>query len=208
MNKPVFTKSISAGTRVYYIDANKDKKGQYYVSISEIPTDKTPGVKNGSAFSFIQKGWTNLQTLLPKSQNVLKMTLKDDALILLGWSCPYCGRPTRLVDSSVVYGRSYGCKCYYCEPCQAWVGCHKGTDKALGRIADKYLRELKRQAHESFDRIWNEGYTKRNEAYRLLSEALGLPVEQTHIGMFDEDLCRRTISLSKIMIGQFENKSR
>lgn len=149
-----------------------------------------------------------MQTLLPKSQNVLKMTLKDDALILLGWSCPYCGRPTRLVDSSVVYGRSYGCKCYYCEPCQAWVGCHKGTDKALGRIADKYLRELKRQAHESFDRIWNEGYIKRNEAYRLLSEALGLPIEQTHIGMFDEDLCRRTISLSKIMIGQFENKSR
>ena len=45
MNKPVFTKSISAGTRVYYNDANKDKKGQYYVSISEIPTDKTPGVK-------------------------------------------------------------------------------------------------------------------------------------------------------------------
>ena len=179
MNKPVFTKSISAGTRVYYIDANKDKKGQYYVSISEIPTDKTPGVK--------------------KRQRIL---------ILLGWSCPYCGRPTRLVDSSVVYGRSYGCKCYYCEPCQAWVGCHKGTDKALGRIADKYLRELKRQAHESFDRIWNEGYIKRNEAYRLLSEALGLPVEQTHIGMFDEDLCRRTISLSKIMIGQFENKSR
>ena len=88
------------------------------------------------------------------------------------------------------------------------MGCHKGTDKALGRIADKYLRELKRQAHESFDRIWNEGYIKRNEAYRLLSEALGLPVEQTHIGMFDEDLCRRTISLSKIMIGQFENKSR
>lgn len=49
MNKPVFTKSISAGTRVYYIDANKDKKGQYYVSISEIPTDKTPGVKKTAA---------------------------------------------------------------------------------------------------------------------------------------------------------------
>ena len=45
MNKPVFTRSISAGTRVYYVDANKDKKGQYYVSISQIPTDKSPSEK-------------------------------------------------------------------------------------------------------------------------------------------------------------------
>ncbi len=77
----------------------------------------------------------------------------------------------------------------------------------MGRIADKHLRELKRQAHESFDRIWKEGYIKRSKAYRLLSDALGLPAEQTHIGMFDEDLCRRTISLSKKMIEQFEYKS-
>ena len=55
MNKPVFTKSISAGTRVYYIDANKDKKGQYYVSISEIPTDKTPGVKKRQRIFIMQK---------------------------------------------------------------------------------------------------------------------------------------------------------
>lgn len=45
MNKPTFSKSISAGTRVYYIDARSDSKDQPYISISEIPTDKSPGKK-------------------------------------------------------------------------------------------------------------------------------------------------------------------
>ena len=45
MDKPTFTKQISAGTRVYYIDAHVDRKGQLYMAISEIPTDKSPGNK-------------------------------------------------------------------------------------------------------------------------------------------------------------------
>lgn len=45
MDNPIITKRISAGTRVYYIDARADCKGQQYISISEIPTDKSPGKK-------------------------------------------------------------------------------------------------------------------------------------------------------------------
>lgn len=45
MDKPTISKRISAGTRVYYIDAHTDRKGQPYISISEIPTDKSPGKK-------------------------------------------------------------------------------------------------------------------------------------------------------------------
>lgn len=45
MDKPTISKRISAGTRVYYIDAHTDRKGQPYMSISEIPTDKSPGKK-------------------------------------------------------------------------------------------------------------------------------------------------------------------
>ncbi|WP_304647409.1 zinc-finger-containing protein [uncultured Duncaniella sp.] len=128
------------------------------------------------------------------------MTLKDDPLVLLGWSCPYCGAPTKLVDDSEIYGRSYGSKCYVCKPCDAWVGCHKGTDTSLGRIAGKELRQLKHLAYESFDRIWKEGHTSRKGAYEILSTALGLPIEQTHIGMFDEDMCRKVISLSNTVL--------
>lgn len=128
------------------------------------------------------------------------MTLKDDPLVLCGWSCPYCGNPTKLVKDSQIYGRSYGTLCYICEPCGAWVGCHKGTKKALGRVANEELRELKHQAHEAFDPIWKDGYLPRTVAYSVLSSAFGLPTEQTHIGMFDEDMCRKVIRLSNIIL--------
>lgn len=42
---PVFSKKVSAGTRVYYFDIIVDRKGQPFMSISEIPTDHTPGKK-------------------------------------------------------------------------------------------------------------------------------------------------------------------
>lgn len=45
MSKPIFSKGISAGTRVYYIDLHRDRKEQPYISISEIPKDKSPGLK-------------------------------------------------------------------------------------------------------------------------------------------------------------------
>lgn len=45
MDKPITTKCISAQTRVYYVDTYKDRKGQPYMTISEIHKDKTPGDK-------------------------------------------------------------------------------------------------------------------------------------------------------------------
>ena len=128
------------------------------------------------------------------------MELKNDPLVIHGWSCPYCGAPTQLVDDIEIYGKSYGTKCYVCKPCEAWVGCHKGTNKALGRVAKRELRELKRQAHESFDPIWEEGHLPRIGAYEILSIAFDLPPEQTHIGMFDEDMCRTVIALSGVIL--------
>ena len=44
-NQPLFSKKISSGTRVYYIDYLKDKKGQKFIKISEIITDKAPEQK-------------------------------------------------------------------------------------------------------------------------------------------------------------------
>ena len=51
--------------------------------------------------------------------------------------CDYCGRPARLINSSMVYnGQDYG-MIYYCHECEAWVGVHKGTDEPLGRLAQR-----------------------------------------------------------------------
>jgi hypothetical protein len=120
-----------------------------------------------------------------------------------GKTYPYCNRPTRYVDSKGVYTKSYG-MIYLCEPCGAWVGVHKGTNKALGRLANRELRQWKKDAHKYFDPLWqkkmNQGHSKtsaRHKAYEWLACQMGLQVKDTHIGMFDVDQCKQVVELCK-----------
>ena len=116
--------------------------------------------------------------------------------------CDYCNERTNLVDSSEVYnGKSYGLV-YYCEPCEAWVGVHKGTTHPLGRLANKELRAAKMAAHRAFDPTW---YVKgrsstlnnraRRKAYSNLVHRLGIEPSKCHIAMFDPETCQRVIDL-------------
>jgi hypothetical protein len=117
-------------------------------------------------------------------------------------TCPYCGAEAVLVDSEEVYGRSYGL-IYLCRPCRAWVGVHKGTEMPLGRLANKELREWKIAAHAAFDPLWQAKMRRdncskgqaRKAAYTWLAEKLGIPLRKCHIGMFDIDLCKRTVEV-------------
>lgn len=119
----------------------------------------------------------------------------NDEAIRRGQLCPYCMKDTVVVDSAVVYhGRSYG-PIHYCEPCRAWVGCHKGTTTALGRLANAELREWKKATHAVFDPIWKNGQCGRGELYKWLATRMDLPIEHTHVGMFDVAQCRPAISL-------------
>lgn len=120
-----------------------------------------------------------------------------------GKVCPYCGQPTEYVDSEVIYGRTYG-MVYLCRPCDAWVGTHKGTDRALGRLANAELREWKKKAHGYFDALWKrkmqQGASKqkaRGLAYKWLSGELGIPPKETHIGMFDVDQCKKVVEVCR-----------
>lgn len=123
-------------------------------------------------------------------------------LIVAGMICPYCGRQTEFVDSIEVYGISYG-MIYLCRSCNAHVGVHKGTDKALGRLAQKQLRKLKHEAHGYFDKIWMNKYMTRHEAYAWLSRVLDIPSDYTHIGMFSEATCERVINFSKQLLNDY-----
>ena len=112
--------------------------------------------------------------------------------------CDYCGRPAKLVNSSIVYnGQDHG-MIWLCSQCRAWVGVHKGTIEPLGRLANAELRKQKRLAHAAFDTLWRgkEKHTRR-WAYEWLAEEMGLPQEQTHIGMFDVDQCKEVIRICK-----------
>lgn len=110
--------------------------------------------------------------------------------------CDYCGRQAEFVDSKVIYGRSYG-NIYLCRNCMAYVGVHKGSDRPLGRLANAELRFWKKEAHSTFDPLWKFGKFRhnRNAAYQWLAEQMNLPIEQTHIGMFDVGQCKQAINL-------------
>lgn len=126
-----------------------------------------------------------------------ELTLTDtQKRILEGKVCPYCKGDTEFVDSTVVYGRSYG-MIYLCRPCDAYCGVHKGTDKSLGRLANKELRQWKKDAHAHFDKIWQDGHLKRTSAYQKLSQELGIDPQYTHIGMFSVETCKRVVEWAK-----------
>jgi hypothetical protein len=122
--------------------------------------------------------------------------------------CPYCGSSAKLVDSTVIYRSAgdYGWS-WVCErfpKCNAYVGCHPGTKKPLGRLADKELRKAKMAAHAAFDRLWkakialgSQKKRARGAGYQWLADQLGIPADQCHIGMFDAETCRRVVEICK-----------
>jgi hypothetical protein len=103
-----------------------------------------------------------------------------------------------LIDSARVYGHSYGF-IYLCDAypnCDARVGCHPGTITALGTLANKGLRRWRSLAHRKFDPLWQSGvFPSRQSAYKWLSKAMKLPLEKTHVAMFDIRQCQKVITL-------------
>lgn len=134
----------------------------------------------------------------------IQITDANRDAIMSGNMCPYCGCPTKYVDSIRVYKvRSYG-MVYVCFNCDAWVGTHKSSTRALGRLANAELRLWKRMAHDAFDPIWKAQeaagtpkYIARTEIYKWLSGAMGIDPRYTHIGMFGVEQCRAVIELCK-----------
>ena len=127
----------------------------------------------------------------------MKKKKRDHALY-----CPYCGRRAVLRNADYVYqdrtiDRTR--KLYVCsgfpENCDAYVGAHKDTDEPMGTLANGQLRNMRIQAHHSFDRIWKSGIMSRKDAYRWLTTTLGMGVPRAHIGSFNEYLCRKCIRI-------------
>jgi len=124
------------------------------------------------------------------------MTLSDYQLMVLRAEiCPYCKSGTKIVSETEIYGKEYkGRKMFCCinfPNCDSYVGTHD-DGSPLGRLARKELRLRKKYAHDSFDKIWMEKFVDRSDLYDDLAEFLQLPIEYTHIGMFNETTCLKT----------------
>ena len=106
--------------------------------------------------------------------------------------CPECRKAARLVDSKIVYGKSYG-NIWYCDCVKGdvYVSCHKGTDRPLGTMANARLRYYRKRAHRAFDPLWSNKSAElsRSDAYHWLASRINVPFEECHIALFDEETC-------------------
>lgn len=124
--------------------------------------------------------------------------------------CPYCGKLSVFMPTSekLYRGTDFG-PAYACEPCGAWVGCHKGTRHALGRLANAELRKAKIAAHAAFDQLWKRKMARdqihkhaaRSAGYAWLAKQLDVPTADCHIGMFDVERCRRVVEVCAPYVG-------
>ena len=115
--------------------------------------------------------------------------------------CPFCNSRVSLIDSAKIYGCHYGF-IYLCNSfpkCDARVKCHPKTIIPMGTLADKELRRWRSLAHRKFDPLWQSGvFSNRQAAYKWLSKVMRLPLEKTHVAMFDKRQCQRAIALVEV----------
>jgi hypothetical protein len=131
--------------------------------------------------------------------------------ILHGRFCPYCGCETKLVEGDEVYPnwtketprpKFLDKKYYVCiKNSDHYVGTYSDNITSLGRVADKELRRLKNEGHNTFDPLWKEKtyFKNQGEAYKWLSKKMNLPLEHTHFGMFTVEQCKKAIEYCKIL---------
>ena len=94
--------------------------------------------------------------------------------------CRYCGGVIRLVSAQAVYGsavKRLGLEkeyIYQCQNCNARVGCHKGTKRPLGHVANETLRLKRMETHQVFAAFWKSKGVSRTKGY-LKRDGMKMP---------------------------------
>ena len=131
--------------------------------------------------------------------------------------CRYCGGVIRLVPARAVYGsavKRLGLEkeyLYQCQNCNARVGCHKGTTRPLGHVANETLRLKRMETHQVFDAFWKHKGMSRTKGYRWLAGQMGLPLADCHFGYFDLQQLRQAYRLLSDVQGlpmRYDNRGR
>lgn len=127
--------------------------------------------------------------------------------------CGSCARGSvRLTDGREIYPHRpdlHEKPIWKCDGCGGYVGCHPGSQRALGTPADAALRKARMILHDQLiDPLWMKAdkcglYTPeddtarwtirkaaRGRVYGFLADKLGLTRKQCHTGMFDIETCR------------------
>jgi hypothetical protein len=110
--------------------------------------------------------------------------------------CIECGSLAALVSGGVIYPHRpdlFQKRFWLCE-CGAYCGCHGYTTRPLGFPCGPETRQARMAAHDAFDPLWRSRRMGRRDAYTWLSKAMGLPPEQTHIGMMTREQAREVVA--------------
>ena len=109
----------------------------------------------------------------PQTQQVLNTLLDDyyapDDYTQPPTVCPYCHHT---VDKNH--------QKYECTHCHAFVRCHD-DGRPMGRLANKYLRQLRYDAHQLLDQFWKHDQFTRSQVYQYVAHLLDIPQQQAHI---------------------------
>lgn len=114
--------------------------------------------------------------------------------------CNYCGAAAELKTGADVYPHRPELaqkNIWVCFPCDARVGCHDGTERPMGVLANPELRMARREAHEKFDKVWKQGHVTRTVAYQMLAKQMRMSAKRCHIGQFSVKQCRQVIFIVK-----------
>lgn len=86
--------------------------------------------------------------------------------------CPYCGQESMQGTGVDVYPHRPDLQhlvFYSCAPCQARVGCHPGTTRPLGNLANAELRAARIEAHTQFDKLVGTYQLEPGQGLRVVS---------------------------------------
>lgn len=116
--------------------------------------------------------------------------------------CRYCFGQVSLFNNSEVYGKSYGKWpwVYLCKGCDAYVGLHPDTWIPLGTLANKELRQARKDAKLVFNQLWIYSDNKvkaRSKAYKALADHLKIHLNHCHFGLFEIDSCLKAIEFCR-----------
>lgn len=136
---------------------------------------------------------------------------KSDIYPGTGQLCCHCGSPAVLRPASeVCRTHRKGAMAYVCAKypaCDSYVMACPGTLRPMGSLAGPELRRLRRQAHLSFNRLYETGLMSKRKAYEWLSYITQSPMSHAHIGHLGDYYCRVVIQESGKKLAEFQAAS-
>jgi len=120
--------------------------------------------------------------------------------------CDCCCSPNvQYTTNDIIYGRNYGewPMTYFCTDCRAAVGCHPGTNIPLGQMADRKTRQLRKSAHNEFDKLWRTELMSRTKAYSWLALQLNIEVGNCHLSWLSKEQLKQVALICSKYLAEY-----